>query len=82
MMRYLFKDNHTYDENTIKEVPPIHIIQQGFNTINKQYSWIVRENVEGFKESTIKNAMILLDDVFHIFFEKPSSQGSVKDDNT
>ena len=27
MMRYVFKDNHTYDENTIKEVPLIHIIQ-------------------------------------------------------
>ena len=82
MMRYVFKDNHTYDENTIKEVPPIHIIQQVFNAINKQYCWIVRQNTEGFEERTIKNAKILLDYVFPIVFEKPSSQGSVKDDNT
>ena len=82
MMRYVFRDNHTFDENTIKEVPPIHIIQQVLNAINKQYSWIVRENTEGFKESTLENAKILLDDVFPIVFEKPPPQESTKYDNT
>ena len=82
MMRYVFQDNHTFDENTIKEVPHIHSIQQVFNAINKQCSWIVRENMKGFKESTIENAKILLDDVFHIVFEKPPPQQNTKDDNT
>ena len=74
MMRYVFCDNHTFYENTSKEVPPIHIIQQVFNAINKQYSWIVRENTEGFKERIFKDAKILLDDVFLIVFEMLSLQ--------
>jgi hypothetical protein len=48
LLRHLFCDNHTFDENTKKEVPPLHIIQQVFNGINKQYSWIVKGNQQGF----------------------------------
>ena len=35
LRRYLFRDNHDFDENTKKEVPPIHIIHQVFNGINQ-----------------------------------------------
>ena len=49
LLRYLFCDNHTFDENTKKEVPPLHIIQQVFNGINQQYSWILKGNQQGFE---------------------------------
>jgi hypothetical protein len=86
-LRYLFCDDHTFDENTKKEVPPLNIIQQVFNSINKQYSWIVKGNQEGFEDSQLSNAKISMDDVFHIIFEKPpdenaSLENKMKDDNT
>ena len=71
MMRYVFGDDHAFDENTKKEVPPLHIIQQVFNGINQKYSWIVKGNQQGFEESCLNNDKILIDDVFHIVFEKP-----------
>ena len=63
---YVFLDDHTFDENTKKEVPPLHIIQQVFNGINQQYSWIVKGNQQGFEESCLSNAKILVNDVFPI----------------
>jgi hypothetical protein len=85
LLRHLFHDNHTFDENTKKEVPPMHIIQQVFNGINKQFSWIVSGNQGGYEETQLANAKIPLDDVFFIAFEKPlakSSSTKSKDDNT
>ena len=35
LLRYLFHDDHTFDENTKKEAPSLNIIQQVFNGINK-----------------------------------------------
>ena len=71
LLRYLFCDDHTFHENTKKEVPPLNINQQVFNGINKQYSWIVKGNQEGFEDGQLSSAKISIDDVFHIVFEKP-----------
>jgi hypothetical protein len=84
LLRHLFSDNHTFDENTKKEVPPLHIIQQVFNGINKQYSWIVKGNQQGCEDSQLDNAKILIDYVFPIVSEKPPDEHTsqeVKDDN-
>ena len=87
LLRYLFHDDCTFDENTKKEVPPLNIIQQVFNGIHKQYSWIVKGNQEGFEDGQLSNAKIFMDDVFHIIFEKPPDENTSlekkkKDDNT
>jgi hypothetical protein len=81
MMMHVFGDNHTYDENTKKEVPPLHIIQQVFNGINLKYSWIVKGNQQGFKESYLNNDKILINDVFPIVFEKPPDKHTSQDKN-
>ena len=63
----------------------MHIIQQVFNGINKQFSWIVFGNQGGYEEAQLANAKIPLDDVFYIAFEKPLAKSSFtksKDDNT
>ena len=87
LLRYLFHNDHTIDENTKKEVPPLNIIQQVFNVINKQHSWIVKGNQEGLEDGQLSNAKIPMDDVFHIIFEKPpdekaSLEKKMIDDNT
>ena len=87
LLRYLFHDDHTFDENTRKEVPPLSIIQQVFNGINKRYSWIVKGNQEGFEDNELNNAKIPIDDMFHIMFEKSPDKntslgGKKKNDNT
>ena len=48
----------------------MNIIQQVFNSVNRQYSWIVAGNQEGFKDGQLANAKISMDDIFHITFEK------------
>ena len=78
LRRYLFRDNHTFDENTKKEVPPIHIIQQVFNGINQKYSWIVKGNQQGFEDSNLNDPKILVDDVFPFVFEKPPENHTPK----
>ena len=87
MLRFMFRDDHTFDENTKKEVPPLHIIQQVFNGINQKYSGIVKGNQQGYEENCLNNDKILINDVFHIVFEKPpdkhtSQDAKTKDDNT
>ena len=57
-----------------KEVTSIHIIQQIFNGINRQYSWIVKRNQQWFEEGCFDNAKIMLNDVFPILFEKPPDE--------
>ena len=69
MMRYVFCDNHTFVENTKKKVPPLHTIQKVLNGSNQQYSRIVKRNQQGFEESSLENAKILIDDVFPIVFK-------------
>ena len=87
LLRYLFCDDHTFHENTKKEVPPLNIIQQVFNGINQQYSWIVKGNQQGFEEGCLDNAKIMVNDVFPIIFEKSPDEpipndAKTKDDNT
>ena len=87
MLRYVFHDHHAFDENTKKEVPHLHIIQQVFNGINQKYSWIIKGNQQGFEESSLNDPKILVDDVFPIVFEKPPENHTpkdvkTKDDNT
>ena len=82
MLRYVFHDHHAFDENTKKEVPPLHIIQQVFNGINRKYAWIVKGNQEGFEEGSLNNPSILVDDVFPIVCEKPPKNHTLKDDKT
>ena len=87
LLRYLFRNDHIFDENIKKEVPPLNIIQQVFNSVNRQYSWIVAGNQEGFADGQLANAKISMDDVFHITFEKPIDESAsldkkTKDDNT
>ena len=87
MMRYVFHDHHTFDENAKKEVPAIHIIQQVFNGINRKHAWIVKGNQEGFEEGSLNNPSILVYHVFPILFEKPPENPTpkdvrTKDDNT
>ena len=87
LLRYLFRNDHIFDENIKKEVPALNIIQQVFNSVNRQYSWIVAGNQEGFTDGQRANAKISMDDVFHITFENPfdastSLYKKKKDDNT
>ena len=87
LLRYLFRNDHIFDENTKKEVPPLNIIQQVFNRVNSKYSWIVAGNQEGFADGQLANAKISMNDVFHITFEKSSAENTSlgkkkKDDNT
>ena len=87
LLRHIFHENLTFDENTKKEVPPLNIIQQVFNGINKQFSWIVSGNHDGYTEAQLANAKIPWDDVFFISFEKPpdknvSLKKKRKEDNT
>jgi hypothetical protein len=54
---------------------------------NQKYSWIVKGNQHGYEASFLNNDKILIDDVFHIVFEKPpdkhtSQDEETKDDNT
>ena len=82
VMRYVFGDDHAFDENTKKEVPPLHIIQQVFHGINQKYSWIVKGNQQGFDERYLNNDKILIEDVFPIVFEKPLGKHTHQDSKT
>ena len=78
--------NGIIDEDTKNEVPPLNIAQQVFKCINKQHSWTVKGN-QGFEDGQLNDAKILVDDVFHVVFEKPldkytSLDDNKKDDNT
>ena len=44
MLRHLLGNNQIFDENLRKEVPILDMIQQVFNDVNQQYSWIVARN--------------------------------------
>jgi hypothetical protein len=87
LLRYLFHNDHIFDENIKKEVPTLNIIQQVFSSVNRQYSWIVAGNQEGFANGQLAKAKISMDDVFHITFEKPYDKSASldkkkNDDNT
>ena len=52
------------------------MIQQVFNDINQQYSWIVLGNQGGFEDGQLAKAKISMDDVFHVIFEKPPDKNA------
>ena len=45
-------------------------------------TWIVKENQEGFKESSIENAKILVNDVFPIVFKNIPTENTSQDAET
>ena len=76
-----------FDENLKKEIPVLDIIQQVFNDVNQQYSWIVAGNQRGYVGGQLDNAKISMDNVFHVIFAKPpdkntSMEKMKKEDNT
>ena len=46
-LRHLFGSNQIFDENLKKKIPILDMIQQVFNDVNQQYSWIVAGNQRG-----------------------------------
>ena len=84
-MRYLLGNNQKNYENLKKKVPVLDMIQQVFNDVNQQYSWIVAANQRGYVEGQLDSAKVAMDDVFQVLFAKPfdkSSSSKTKDDNT
>ena len=47
------------------------MIQQVFNDVNQQYSWIVAGNQRGYVDGQIDSAKISMDNVFQVIFVKP-----------
>ena len=85
MLRHLLGNNQFFYENLKKEVPVLDMIQQVFNDVNQQYSWIVAGNQRGYVEGQLDSAKVAMDDVFQVLFVKPldkSSSSKTKDDNT
>ena len=76
LLRYFICNDSIFDENIKKEVPPLNIIQQVFNSVNSQYSWTVASNQGGFADEQIANAKISMDDMFHITFEKSPKENT------
>ena len=71
LVRHFLGNDHIFYENLKKEVPVLDMIQQVFNGVNEQYSWIVAGNQRGYADGELGNTKISIDDVFHVIFEKP-----------
>ena len=88
VLRHFLGNDRIFDENLKKEVPILDMIQQVFNDVNQQYSWIVAKNQRGFANGQLdNNAKISMDNVFQVIFKKPpdkntSMENKKKDDNT
>ena len=87
MLRHLLGNNQKNYENLKKEIPILDIIQQVFNDVNRQYSWIVAGNQIGYVDGQLDNAKISMDNVFQLISAKPpdkntSMENEKKDDNT
>ena len=85
MMRYLLGNNQIFDDHLKKEVPILDMIQQVFNDVNQQYSWIVAGNQRGYVEGQLDNVKVVMDDVFQVLFAKPHDKNTstkTKDVNT
>ena len=80
LLRVLFRDNKLFDENLKKEVPPLKMIQQVFNNVNAQFSWIVAGNQGGYDNKQLVNAKISMDDIFYVPFEKPPDENAPSDE--
>ena len=48
ILRHLLGNDQFFYENLKKEIPVLDIIQQVFNDVNQQYSWIVAGNQRGY----------------------------------
>ena len=86
-LRHLFGNNQTFDENLKKKIPVLDMIQQVFNDVNQQYSWIVVGNQRGYVDGQLNDAKISMDNVLQVMFAKPSDKNTpmekhTKDDNT
>ena len=87
MLRHFLGNNQIFDENLKKEIPVLDIIQQVFNDVNQQYSWIVAGNQRGYVDGQLYDAKISMDNIFQGMFAKPpdkntSTESKKKDDNT
>jgi hypothetical protein len=80
MLRYLVGNNQIFDENLKKEVPVLDIIQQVFNDVNNNYSWIVAGNQRGYSKGQLDNAKVSMDNVFQVIFAKPPKEDAPSDD--
>jgi hypothetical protein len=87
MLRHSLGNIQFFYENLKKEISVLDIIQQVFNDVNQQYSWIVAGNQRGYVDGQLDNAKISMDNVFQVIFAKPpdmntSTEIKKKDDNT
>ena len=74
VLRHFLGNNQIFDENLKKEIPVLEVIQQVFNDVNQQYSWIAAGNQRGYKDGQLDNAKISMDNVFQDIFEKPPNK--------
>ena len=63
------------------------MIQQVFNDVNQQYSWMVTENQRGYVDGQLNDAKISMDNVFQVIFSKSPNKNTAmekkkKDGNT
>ena len=65
-----------FDENLKKEVSVLDMIQQVFNDVNQQYSWIVAGNQRGYVDGKLDNAKISMNNVFQVIFAKPPNKNT------
>ena len=56
------------------------MIQQVFNNVNTQFSWIVAGNQGGYDNKQLANAKISMDDIFYVPFEKPPNENAPSDE--
>ena len=78
-LRHFLGDNKIFDENLIKEVPILDIIQQVFNNVNQHHSWIVAGNQRGYDDNQLSNAKVSMDNMFYVVFTKPHDKNTSKE---
>ena len=76
MLRHFLGNNQIFYENLKKEIPVLDIIQQVFNDVNQQYSWILARNQRGYVDGQLDNAKISMDNVFQVIFAKPPDKNT------
>ena len=71
--------NKIFDNNLKKEVPILGIINQVFNNVNEQYSWIVARNETGYHDKQLNSAKVSMDNMFYVVFTKPHDKNTSKE---
>ena len=82
VLRHFLGNDRIFDENLKKEVPILDMIQQVFNDVNQQYSWIVVVNQSGYLDGQLDNVKISMDNVFQVIFVKPLHKNTSMEKNT